>query len=126
MIRTAITLLCLAFAAPHALAADALEPGKYTGAYDVQTRTGSGSVGVDLDIKEVKAGKVKAVALVSRNGACDGEYTMEGTYKAGKLSLKATQRAGRSGDCNFGFTASPDGNKLVGKTAGGRALTLAK
>jgi hypothetical protein len=127
MNRTVIVLLAsLGIAVPHAIAADALTAGKYSGGYDVQTRTGPGTVGLDLDIKEIDGSKVKAVAVTTRNGACNGEYPMAGTYKDGKLTLKATQRSGSGGDCNLAFTANVEGSKLVGKTSGGRALTLTR
>jgi hypothetical protein len=125
MKRIGIALLAsLAFTAAHA--ADSLTPGKYSGGYERTTRTGANTIGLEVDIKEVSGNKVKGVALMSRNGSCDGEYPMEGTFKGGKLSLKATQRGGKAGDCGFSFTASLEGNKLVGKTHGGSALTLSR
>ena len=124
MKRTVIATLCMPALA--ALAADTLAPGKYAGGYELQTRTGPARVSIQLDIAEVKNDKVTGTVAMIGSGGCDGDYPMEGKYSKGSLSLRSTQKSGRAGDCSFNFKVKPEGDKLVGKTGGGRDLTLAK
>jgi hypothetical protein len=79
------------------------------------------------DVQEVaKDGKVTGEVLMSNNGACDGTYPMAGKLAASSLSLKSTKKSGRAGDCSFGMNLRLEGDKLAGKTTGGRAITLTK
>lgn len=100
--------------------------GKYNGSYTLKTRTGDTQVGVRLDVKEVQGDKVKGTAELNGTGGCDGAYPMEGKLSKARLSLKSTEKSGRAKDCSFGVNLKQDGDKLVGKTAGGRELTLAR
>ena len=114
----------VSMAALAAVAADALAPGKYSGGYELQSRTGMIPVAVVLDIKEVSKDKVKGTVLMNGTGGCDGDYPMEGRYRKGELSMKSTEKRGRANDCGFTMKAKLEGDKLVGKTGGGRDLTL--
>lgn len=109
-----------------ATAADTLAPGKYSGNYEIQSRTGPVTASVVVDIKEVTKDKVTATSTVNGTGGCDGDVPMEGKFTKGTLSLKSTQKYGRAGDCTFNFKVKPEGDKLVGKTGGGRDLTLSR
>lgn len=121
-----LAALLLSFGSVDATA-DAVLAGTYKGSYQLATRTGNTNVGITLDVKEVsKEGKVKGEVLMSNNGACDGTYPMGGNLAAGKISLKSTKKSGRASDCSFGMNLRLEGDKLVGKTAGGRAITLSK
>jgi len=115
-----------ALSALAAGAADTLAPGKYAGTYDLQTRTGPVQVSIQLDITEVKKDHVAGTVAMMGSGGCDGDYKMAGKYAKGSLSLKSTEKSGRAHDCNFNFKVKPEGDKLVGKTGGGRDLTLTK
>jgi hypothetical protein len=126
MKRSALPLAALLAAATLAYAATPLAPGTYTGGYELSTRTGNTTVGIALEVTEVKKDKVAGTLRMSKNGACDGEYPMAGTYKDGTLAMKSTKKSGRAGDCSFNFKAKNEGDKLVGKTGGGRELTLKK
>ena len=119
-------LAALALAAFPAAAADTLATGKYSGNYEIQSRTGPVTASVVVDIKEVSKDKVTATGTVQGTTGCDGDFPMDGKFSKGTLSLKSTQKYGRAGDCTFNFKVKPEGNKLVGKTGGGRALTLTK
>ena len=124
--RTCV-LTALLLASGAAASADAVLAGKYKGNYTLATRTGNVDVGITLDVKEVaKDGKVTGDVLMTNNGACDGTYPMGGKLAASNLSLKSTKKSGRAGDCSFGMNLKLQGDKLVGKTTGGRAITLAK
>ena len=119
-------LAAFALSALAASGADTLAPGKYAGNYEIQSRTGPVTASVVLEIKEVTKDKVTATSTVNGTGGCDGDVPMEGKYSHGMLSLKSTHKYGRAGDCTFNFKVKLEGDKLVGKTGGGRALTLTK
>jgi len=112
--------------AAGSLAARAEVSGSYSGSYELQTRNGVRNVGVKLDVLEVKGENVKAKVLMSANDACSGEYPMAGKLKKAHLTLHSTQKSGRAGDCTFSLSGDFEGDKLVGKTGGGRTLILTK
>jgi hypothetical protein len=121
-----IVLAALSLAALGATAAEPPAPGKYSGGYDLQSRTGVSHVSVVLDVKEVAKDKVSGTVAMNGTGGCDGDYPMEGRYLNDELSLKSTKKSGRAGDCAFSMKVKPEGDSLVGKTGGGRDLTLKK
>ena len=131
MNRFPLAVTLVAIAAIPAMAQESKLAGKYTGSYTLKTRTGDTQVGVKLDVKEVDGNKVKGTAELQGSGACDGTYPMAGklikaSLTTSSLSLKSTEKGGRAKDCSFGVNLKPDGDKLVGKTAGGRSITFTK
>ena len=93
-------------------------------------RTGIANVthSVTVEISSVEDGKVKGVATrnsTARTPGCRGQYTLEGTYKDNKLSLRETEKGGSAGDCAFRFTGTREGDAFVGKF-GQTDLTLRK
>jgi hypothetical protein len=105
------------------LAQDSL-PGKYVGSFPVQTNRGQQEVGVTVVIQSVEEGKVKGIATLGGRG-CAGDYPFEGTVKGDAIGLRATQKGGPAGDCNFGFKGKVEGNRLIG-TMGKNEVELRK
>ena len=65
------------------------------------------------------------VATLSMRTACNGQYPFAGTYKDDQLVVRATQKGGPAGDCDFGFRGKREGDTLVG-TIGKYEITLRK
>ena len=87
-------------------------------------------IGVDLVVERVENGRVTATLTqynkrVEAGGACNGKFPMRGTFRDNKLTL-GTRAGGDSGKCPFRFEAMKDGDKLVGTTARGVPIELAK
>ena len=100
--------------------------GTWTGSYPFPGPVGPIQLGVQLIIASVENGLAKGTATLSTRGPCSGEYPMEGKSEDNKLSMKATAKGGRFGDCSFSFNVVREGNKLVGTTGTGRSLQLSK
>ena len=87
--------------------------GKYSGSY--QTRSGRHML-VTLDIKSVENGTVKGIGSLSttnlKGGACRGDYPFTGTLKDGQLDVRADEKGGPGGDCNFRVRATIEGDQL--------------
>ena len=120
-----LALACAALAQPNIA-------GKYSGNYTRTTREGDALVGVILEIREVVDGKVKGTvqtwgaASDSGSGGCDGTYPVEGTLTDNTLRLRTTAQGGRAKDCWFTVGLMVEGDRLVGKTQGGRPVRLRK
>ena len=126
MNRIALGLSILAIV-PALIHAQDSPVGKYTGSYET---SGIANVthSVTVEIASVEDGKVKATAMrnsTARTPGCRGQYTLEGTYKDNKLSLRETEKGGSAGDCAFRFTGTREGDAFVGKF-GQTDLTLRK
>ena len=102
--------------------------GTWTGSYTSPGSMGQHGAqhGVQLIIASVENGLAKGTATLSTRGPCSGEYPMEGKSEDNKLSMKATAKGGRLGDCSFSFNVVREGNKLVGTAGAGRPLQLSK
>ena len=87
--------------------------GTYKGDYEVYGSGGQRRFGLTLVIDSVEDGKVKGTATLHQ-GACRGEYPVEGSVKDGVIGVRATQKGGSAGDCGFGFKGKVDGNRLIG------------
>ena len=46
---------------------------------------------------------------------CRGDYQMTGKLDGNNLGMISTGYGGTTGDCKFGFRATVDGGKMVGK-----------
>lgn len=113
-------------AGSFAIAQDASLVGKYSGNYASDRSKDNPVV---LTIESVENGVVKGSVLRAttgaRGGRCSGTYPVEGTVKDGTLSVRSTATSGRGEECNFFFSGSVDGNKLVGRI-GQNSATLSK
>ena len=98
--------------------------GKYSGSYTATTVV-TYTVGVTLEISSVDGGKVTGVATLAMRGACNGQYPIAGFYKGDQIGVRATQKGGPAGDCDFGFRGKREGDTLVG-TIGPNEITLRK
>jgi hypothetical protein len=90
--------------------------GKYTGTYVQAISRGDVNQSLTLEITSVDGDTVKgkAVRTAQRQGACNGEYPVEGTVKGNDLNLKSLAKGGPAGDCNMALKLTVEGNKLVG------------
>ena len=98
--------------------------GSYVGSYDVQTPIGFQSFGITVVISSIENGVVTGTATRHR-GSCAGELPLRGKYQGNEISLGATAKGGKAGDCGFGFKGTVDGNRLIGKM-GSTELVLRK
>jgi len=87
--------------------------GKYNSSY---TTKGINALtfSVGIAISSVEGGVVKGTGY-RYDRACRGEYPLEGTLKGDQIRLRAVAKGGASGDCDFGFIGTVQGNALVGK-----------
>jgi hypothetical protein len=94
--------------------------GTYTGGFTPSGELASArQVGVALVIASEEGGVVKGTAKLTSSwstSGCSGEYPMAGKYQGGKLVMRNTAKGGSSGDCDFSFNVTREGNKLVGAT----------
>ena len=91
--------------------------GKYTGSFTQPTTNGDMHPSITLEIVSVEGNTVKGTAVRGSAGPayrCAGEYPMEGKVKDNALTLRATTKGGRAGDCDLSFRVTVEGNKLVG------------
>lgn len=94
--------------------------GRYTGSFTAARGPKPFEAGVELVVSNVEQGVVKGTARVLA-GQCAGTYAMEGNFANNKLNMK-----GSGGPCPFGFSATKEGNKLIGSTGAGAPLQLSK
>ena len=102
--------------------------GKYSGAYISTTNHGDERQGLTLEITSVDGEIVKGKAVRTARGKnvrCNGEYPVEGPVKGNELSLKSTEKGGRTEDCRVNLKLTVESNKLVG-TMGQHKATLSK
>src|SRR5262245_12807279 len=91
--------------------------GKYNGSFAQPTSQGDVHPTITLEIVSVEGDTVKGKAVRGSAGPayrCAGEYPMEGKVKDSALTLRATAKGGRGGDCDLTFRLTVEGNKLVG------------
>jgi hypothetical protein len=124
MNRFAMIGVAFLFSYPAIVHAQDSLVGKYSGRFDA-VGVVNYTVGVTLEISSVDDGKVKGVATLSMRTACNGQYPFAGTYKDDQLVVRATQKGGPAGDCDFGFRGKREGDTLVG-TIGKYEITLRK
>jgi hypothetical protein len=130
--RILATAALLALGTASAALAQADLVGKYSGTYTRTTREGDALVGVVLEVREVVDGKVKGTVQTwgassdSGSGGCDGTYPVEGTLAGSTLRLRTTAQGGPAKDCWFTVGLMVEGDRLVGKTRGGRPVRLRK
>jgi hypothetical protein len=75
-------------------------------------------VWMELVVASVEQRVVKGTAKLL-SGKCAGGYVVHGNYANNRLAMKATD-----GPCPIGFTATKEGNKLIGTTGAGAPLQL--
>ena len=92
--------------------------GRYVGTYG-----GDSGTGFTLEIASVTNGVVSGLVTLGGSG-CRGRYPVEGTFKAGRLQMRAPRKGGPASDCPLGFTLTVDGNKLTGATDAGEKIVL--
>jgi hypothetical protein len=118
--RLLVCLSLTAFAYAPPVTAQDLLLGRYTGGFTVSKGPKSIQVGMELVLTTEEQGAVKGTAKLLA-GQCAGSYAMEGKFDNNKLDMK-----GSGGPCPFGFSATKQGNKLVGATGAGAPLELSK
>ena len=101
--------------------------GKYRGSY--QTRSGRHMV-VTLDITSVEDGIVKGMGSLRttnlKGGACRGDYPFTGTLKDGELDVRAEEKGGPAGDCNFRVRATIEGGQLKARFGQNEEFTMSR
>lgn len=97
--------------------------GTYSGSAALKNNK---TAGVRLTIEGIENGVVKGTASRFQKGACNGDYPLEGTLKDGNLVLKASEKGGPAGDCNFKINVKVVGEKLVGTWIGDQPIELSK
>jgi hypothetical protein len=120
-VMACLVIMVLSFNAP--LAAQESLLGRYSGTMGADNNK---RIGIQLDIESVADGVVKGTATRFQNGACRGEYPVEGITDGDMLKLKATQKGGPLEDCNFKLDVKIEGSKLVGTGMKGRPVELSK
>lgn len=97
--------------------------GTYSGSASLKNNK---TAGIRLLIEGIENGVVKGVASRFQKGACNGDYPVEGTLKDGNLIMKAPEKGGSAGDCNFKLNVKVVGEKLVGTWIGDQPIELSK
>jgi len=105
--------------------ADALQPGKYTGAVTVMGNRNIEQWGMAVQIDSVEQGVARGLATRYR-GKCQGDVPVEGKLEGNTLTLRETAKGGRAGDCGFRATLTVDGPKLMGKMGNGDPVELSR
>jgi len=105
-----------------AYAQDSSLLGTYSGSAALNNKT----AGIRLTIEGIENGVVKGTASRFQKGACNGDYPLEGTLKDGNLIMKASEKGGSAGDCNFRINVKVVGEKLVGTWIGDQPIELSK
>ncbi len=92
--------------------------GKYSGTFNLTTRTGAHGIAITMEITNAANGKLQGKAnrhSAGRAGTgCAGEYKLEGTYQDNKLEI-TSEAGGPAKDCILHFHLVAEGNKLRGK-----------
>lgn len=110
-----------------AVSMDALAQNSLLGTYSgSQPLKNNKTAGVRLVIDSVDNGIVKGTASRSQKGACNGDYPVEGTLKDDNLVMKAIEKNGGAGDCNFKLKVKVVGDKLVGTGINDNPIELSK
>lgn len=97
--------------------------GTYSGSLPIKNNK---TAGVRLVIDSFDNGIVKGTASRSQKGACNGDYPVEGTLKDDNLVMKAIEKGGGAGDCNFKLNVKVVGDKLVGTGIYDNPIELSK
>ena len=101
--------------------------GTWHGGYSYIGKRNTANMGVQLNIASVENGLVKGTAtLLSHTAPCAGDYPMQGRLEGNKLSIRATSKGGRDGDCSFRLDVVHEGNTLTGTTGGGWSVKLSR
>ena len=87
--------------------------GAYNASYGVTTPVAA-TVSLRITITSVEGSAVKATGYRSDRG-CRGEYPLEGTVKENQIRLRAPQKGGPAGDCDFGIAGTIEGNVIKAK-----------
>ncbi|MGZ5168903.1 MAG: protein kinase domain-containing protein [Burkholderiales bacterium] len=88
--------------------------GNYVGSFQAPVGSVTHTVGLAITITGDDGGTLTGVAK-NYSYNCAGDYFFRGTLKGNELVLRSPTRAGRLGDCGFGFRGTLDGNKIEGK-----------
>ena len=97
--------------------------GTYSGSQPLKNNK---TAGVRLVIDSVDNGVVKGTASRYQKGACNGDYPVEGTLKDDNLVMKAIEKGGSAGDCNFKLNVKVVGDRLVGTGINDNPIELSK
>jgi hypothetical protein len=88
--------------------------GNYVGSYEVPVGSVTRTAGLSINITADENGMVTGVAT-NYSYNCAGDYVFRGTLRGNELVLRSSTKAGRLGDCGFGFRGTLEGNKIEGK-----------
>lgn len=118
---TVACTIVLTAGAPVASAQE-LAPGKYTGSYDITQAQGA-KVSLVLDIKSIDNGTITGTGErygINRyghrgTGGCNGAFPLAGTVKGDEVDVRAAEKFGAGGDCQFRLRGKASGTKIVGK-----------